>query len=1311
MIAAGVAGAEVLTPATAAPPSPAAGGATPGATASPTPTTPRFDWPPTANGDPEWTNNLATFQVNAQPPHATLMPYESLHKALAADRTDSAYRRSLDGTWKFLFAENPDKRSRDFFRPEVDDSRWDSIHVPSNWEMRSSNRRHKRYGNPLYVNITYPWWGANGDDENAQPPLAPTRVNPVGQYRRTFTVPGTWKGRRTFLHLEGVKSAFYVWINGLKIGYREDSYDDSEFDITDFLTKGTNTIAIEVYKYSDGAWMEDQDMIRLGGIFRSVYLFATPQVHLRDFFIRTPLRDHRTVAKLQLTASVRDYGGDATGRYTVSTQLYDTRRRPVWLTPLVQTVEPGRAGDGQDATTTASKDVRHPLLWSAERPDLYTAVIQLKDPSGRTIETISSRVGFRDFAMVGHRMLINGSPISLRGTNRHEMDPDVGMALTPEQIAKDLTILKQHNINALRTSHYPNNPVAYELADEYGLYVIDETNLETHGVSDRYPGGNTDWLKPILDRTQRVVHRDKNHPCVIIWSLGNESGGGQDFVAQHDWIKSYDTSRLVHYQGDDRPEVSDMRSQMYEQVERVKERAEDTSDLRPYIMQEYAHSMGNSTGNLKDYWDVVRAHPVLQGGFIWDFVDQALREPVPTQGHRVITAPGTWKLEGALTDTASLDGSGLSGGITFTNSVDKTLTSSGSVELWLTPKGSTSEQAIIGKGNNEWALKTKSSGGDTDKLEFFVKKDDTWYAAQIALGGGWVGAEHHIVGVFDAAAKKVRVHLDGRSAVADAAIAAPDNTGARIGLGLDPDGQIGSPFTGTIRRLRIHNRALSDAEASASTPAAAKNLLVDLDLTAAKPRTVSYPAGSYLAYGGDWGDNPNDGAFSGDGIVGADRIADGKASEVKAVYQAIRVAATSTPGTVRITNEYLFTNVNEFKATWRLTADGATVRTGTLPASAITIGPGDSRTVRTGARPLGRPQPGVEYLLDLSFQLKGRTPWAPAGFEIASAQVPLDLTAKAIAPTPEKSLPALSVKTDEATTTVTGRGFSVEIDKRTGTLAHYRAGGVELVTSGPEPNFWRGLTDNDVSQRYMARAGVWMAAGQNRTVSSADVAPRGSGRAVVVTVKGTLPTGSSPSAYTTTYTIFGDGQIRVDHTLHPGSSSLPFIPEVGTILSLPSALSRVDYYGRGPFENYIDRRTGSPVGRYSTTVDKLGSHYLRPQEQGERTDARWLALTDRAGRGLLVTGEPLVEFNASHFTPQDLTQGARHYYELTPRSDLVLRLSLRQMGVGVGSCGDNDVLDAYKIPANRDYSYTYRLRPLAGRGQIDQVWRHRAALS
>ncbi|WP_051267199.1 glycoside hydrolase family 2 TIM barrel-domain containing protein [Nakamurella lactea] len=1251
---------------------------------------PNPDWDPPVNGYPEWDNNIPIYQVNSEPAHSTLMPYASLDQALAADRTDSPFRESLDGTWKFQHVDKPADRDLNFFATDVDDSGWDSIAVPSNWQLSG-------YDNPIYVNITYPWWGANGQNENAQPPRAPSKVNPVGQYRRNFDLPADWDGRTTFVHFEGVKAAFYLWVNGVKVGYREGSYTPSEFNLTQYLHPGSNQIAVEVYKYPDGDWMEDQDMIRLSGIFRSVYLFSTPTVHLRDFRIDTTLRDNYTNADLGVTANLRNYGAAATGNYTVETQLYDADKKPVWDAPLAQSLDIAANPAGQDVSGTASKPVSAPALWSAEHPNLYTAVLQLKDPSGAIIETMSNRIGFREFTMRDGLMQINGKPISLRGTNRHEMSPDHGTALTKADMIKDITIMKKLNINADRTSHYPNNPTWYELADEYGLYVLDETNLETHGIRDQYPTSNPDWTAATLDRAQQMVLRDKNHPSVIIWSLGNEAGGGSNFVNMRNWIKSYDSTRIVQYEGDNRPEVSDIRSAMYESPARIQQRADDPNDTRPYIMIEYAHSMGNSTGNLADYWNVIRQNPVLQGGFIWDFVDQALRWRTPVR--KQITETGPSALTGELAPAASFDPTtGLNGSATFGQSDGLDINSSLTVEAWVTPTAIGGHQPILAKGDTQYALKQTD-----DTLEFFIHAGGKWIAATADLPADWVGSEHHVAGVFDDAANQLRLYIDGLQVATTDTTAVPESNGAPVAIGTDAENP-SRVFAGTIRTARLYDRALTATELqTADRTSSDSGVQLWFDAPTAHYAEIQPDQPTYLAYGGDWGDNPNDGAFSGDGIVSPDRVIAGKAIEVKKVYQELNASAGTNPaaGEVKLKNEFLFTNANAYTGTWRLTADGKAVQQGTLTADQLDVAPGATGQLTIPFTRPADPAPGTEYRIELSFTTKADLPWAAAGYEIAADQIPVDLNAPAVTEQPLSAVPAVTSQDTAAAVTVTGQDFALTVDKATGTISSYTAAGVQLVKSGPQPNFWRAPTDNDVGNGQPSRQATWRHAGDNRTVTGVTVTKLRD-RAVTIAVTGTLPT-STVSTYTTTYTVFGNGEVKVDNGFHPGASTLPYIPEVGMLLSVPGEFENLDYYGRGPQENMVDRKTGSLIGRYHSTVDDQWTPYLRPQENGNKTDVRWVALTNDDGIGLLAAAEPLpgaepLEVNASHFTPEDLSSGARHDYQLTPRDDVILRLNLHQMGVGGDNSWGAQTHDEYKLFPDKDYQYSYRLRPLTNLG-------------
>ncbi|WP_329064247.1 glycoside hydrolase family 2 TIM barrel-domain containing protein [Amycolatopsis sp. NBC_01480] len=1242
---------------------------------------------PAGNGFPEWNNNIGIFDVGTEPPHATLMPYADLGQALEGDRTRSPFRQSLDGDWKFRYADRPDARDPQFYREDLDDRSWPTIPVPADWQLHG-------YDFPIYVNITYPWWGANGQNENAQPPYAPTKFNPVGQYRRSFQVPAGWSGRRTFLHFEGVKSACYVWVNGTLLGYREDSRTPAEFDITEHLRPGTNQLAVEVYRFPDGDWMEDQDMIRLSGIFRSVYLYSTPTAHLRDFRLDPRLRDGYTDADLAVTANVRNYGSPDNRTYTVETQLYDENRRPVWPEPLRQPVGLSSVPALQDVSVQATKEVRGPKLWSAEQPNLYTAVMVLRDPSGKPIETLSSRIGFREFVLRDGLMRINGQPISLRGTNRHEEHPVRGGALTRADLVEDIGLIKRLNINAVRTSHYPNDPVWYELADEYGLYLIDETNLETHGVRDHYPASDPAWTPAVLARAKAMVHRDKNHPSVVIWSLGNEAGTGSNFSAMYDWIHSYDATRVIQYEGDDRPGISDVRSQMYPTPKALEQRALDQTDRRPYIMIEYAHSMGNSTGNLKEFWDVIRAHPVLQGGFIWDFVDQALYWPTPKR--KLLTETGPSALIAELAPAATFDREhGLTGAAVVPPTRSLDLTGSLTLEAWATPAAVGGHQAIIAKGDHQYSLKQTDNN-----LEFFIYAG-SWISASAPLPADWVGREHHMAGVLDHDAKTLTLYIDGKAVAHKDTDRVPDSTTIQLALGTDFENPE-RVFGGHIRVGRVYARALSAAELAAGDRGP-HDEAVRLWFDAA---TASYgekqPAErTYLSYGGDWGDNPNDGNFCANGMVTADRRVSGKAIEVKQIYQAINVSAGADlpTGQVTIKNENLFTNVDSYDGAWQLENDGEVVQRGRLNRAQLDVPPQSSRTITV---PLSRPaRPSGEYFLRLSFTTKARTLWADRGYEVAKQQLPVDFGSPAVAAVPLAQVPAATARQTEQHVEVGGDGFTVTIAKDTGLLTAFEARGVQLVKSGPVPNFWRAPTDNDIGNGQPSRNATWRYAGADRKVTKVSVDV---GRTVVVTVEGTLPT-SVPSTYTTTYTVFGNAEIKVDHFVHPGSPDLPYLPEVGMMLFLPGQFDTIDYYGRGPEENHWDRNTGSDVSRYSSTVDKQWTGYIRPQENGNKTDVRWVALTDKRGVGLLATGEPLLEFTASHFTPEDLSSGALHDYQLTPREDVVLRLNHRQMGVGGDDSWGAQTHDEYKLFANRDYHYTYRLRPLPRRSQAAELFR------
>ena len=594
--------------------------------------------------------------LNRLPARATSYSYKTVADALACDR-DASRIASLNGTWKFMFAADSKDAPLDFWQDDYDVTAWNDIKVPSCWEMQG-------YGYPIYTNTRYPF--------PYNPPYI-TRDNPVGSYVRTFSVPSDWKGGRVILHFGGVYSGHQVWVNGKEIGYSEDSCLPSEFDITDVLREGENTLAVRVFKWTDGSYLEDADHWRMAGIHREVMLMWRPDVAIYDFGVRTKLDNQYKDASLWVRPAINVSGGAENKMWKLVSSLYDPSDalvgtpQEIYVDEILAEKYPQR---DNVYYPLLEQQVSNPQKWTAETPVLYTLVLSLLDADGNVVEARSCKVGFRDVRIDGQKFLVNGVPVKLYGVNRHDHSETGGKSVTREEMEADIRLMKQFNFNSIRTCHYPNDPYIYELCDKYGLYVMDEANLETHGVGGLISNDYT-WSCAFMERATRMVMRDRNHPSVVFWSLGNESGCGPNHAAIAAWIKDFDPTRPVHYEGaqgqPEHPlyvplrrkgavvftsevqkvpelkaeEVSlpaivrnlanptdpayvDLISRMYPRVEALEEMAKDPNHDRPIYMCEYAHSMGNSTGGMKDYWDVIRAYDNLLGGHIWDWKDQGL---------------------------------------------------------------------------------------------------------------------------------------------------------------------------------------------------------------------------------------------------------------------------------------------------------------------------------------------------------------------------------------------------------------------------------------------------------------------------------------------------------------------------------------------------------------------------------------------------------------------------------------------------------------------------------------------------------------
>ncbi len=563
----------------------------------------------------DW-ENPKVFGRNKLDPHSQVIPFDNEDNALAKPIQQSPYYKSLNGSWKFHWVRKPADRPRDFYKPGYDVSNWDNIVVPANWEIEG-------YGIPVYLNQPY----AFSPHKRPTPPNIPHDWNPVGSYRRSFTIPSNWKNRQVFIHFGAVKSAMYLWINGEKVGYSQGAKTPAEWNITEYLKKGENMLAVEVYRWSDGSYLECQDFWRISGIQRDVYLYSKPAVSVKDYFVKATLDENYENGIFEIDIELTENSLE----HTVKTQILNNKNELIYQ-------ETGKIKDGKTHFTTELQNVKK---WSAEKPNLYTLVIELAKTK-QNIEVISRKIGFRTSEIKNGQLLVNGQPVLIKGVNRHEHDPVTGHVISKESMLHDVKLMKQYNINTVRTAHYPDDPYWYELCDQYGLYVIDEANIESHGMGygEESLAKDPEWYEAHLDRIQRMVERDKNHPSIIIWSLGNEAGDGINFEKAAEWLKKRDSSRPIHYERAGFAPHTDIYCPMYPSVSYIKNYGASEQE-RPLIMCEYAHAMGNAMGSLNDYWQEIRNSDYLQGGSIWDWVDQGLLE-IDENGNKYYTYGGDY---------------------------------------------------------------------------------------------------------------------------------------------------------------------------------------------------------------------------------------------------------------------------------------------------------------------------------------------------------------------------------------------------------------------------------------------------------------------------------------------------------------------------------------------------------------------------------------------------------------------------------------------------------------------------------------------
>ena len=954
----------------------------------------------------DW-ENPAVLGINKLPYHATLQ--------LPSRWKDCREIVSLDGRWKFRWSKDPASRPVGFEAEDYDVSRWDDITVPGNWQTQG-------FGRPIYVNMQYPFHrdrpSVTGEPDKRW--YAYDHRNPVGSYVTFVDLTKEQVARHLVLHFGGVSSAFYVYVNGQKVGYSQNSMSPAEFDVTPYVREGRNRVAVEVYRWSDGSYLECQDMWRLSGIFREVQLWVRPLVHIADYRVHAEPTADYSRADVRAVIAVSNAGRRRGAVEAVLTIDGKTVRERV------------RAINGGDTVRVSLACViDKPRLWSAEKPHLYPFSVELLDGRGRLIEHFDYHLGVRRVECVGEVFKVNGRNVKLRGVNRHDHHPVTGRYVDDATYEQDIRLMKQANVNFLRTSHYPDREYLYELCDRLGIYVMDEANQESHGYgyANREMGEDPAWRLPHVDRAVSLVERDKNHPSVILWSLGNGGGVGPNLKAMHDAVVALDNTRIPFCDTD--RSQSAIYDDGYLPPNRLREEACKVSD-RPFMMREYAHAMGNSVGNLQEYWDIIYADSSICGVAIWDWVDQGLSDKLKEKGN-----------------------------------------------------------------------------------------------------------------------------------------------------------------------------------------------------------------GSFL-YGGDFGDQPNDGPFCINGLVGPDRVPHPHYYEVQHVYQPLTFVRDAD-GQIRIINRDQFTAPDEYDITRdTVTVDG-------------------------------------ERLLNVAARLKADQPWAPKGFAVARDQFVLQpyafrQTLDGVPAQVQKTAAGLVVYTDRGTVTIGPDG--------TLTFGYLSNG---AAAAKLEPYFWKPENDNQHAAHFAERLAVWRDAMDKRTSKSFRTENGADGLRIISV--STLPVGAELEL---TYTIVKDGRIKVDMDYRPTTgNNIPLIPKLGMRMRLPAAMTAIEYYGRGPWENYPDRKRSALVGRYTMPLSEYETDYIHPQDNGCRTDVRWFKIGSEETT-LRIDGLQPLCIRAWDYGEEDL-EPAKHPCEIQRGRFVNLNIDLNVHGVGGIDTWGQRTLPQYTIDGNKPYHYGFIL--------------------
>ena len=1219
-------------------------------------------------------DNTEIFEVNQEDGHVPLVPYNSVEQALQNIKAKSAWFMSLNGTWKFHYADTPEGTPDGFFRKNYNDRNWDTIHVPSNWEMQG-------YSDPLFRNIATPFI--------PDPPSVPREYNPSGSYRKSFTLPKAWKDREIFLRLEKTASASFVWVNGQEVGYNEGAQEPAEYNITQYLKPGRNTLAVNVHKYSDGYYLEDQDYWRLAGIFDDVWLYAAPKLHIFDWFAITNLDESYINARLDLSVEVKNYSGIPDEDYLLRITLFDSEKETVkTITSEKFSILPGASLE-----LKISDEIVNPAKWSAEYPNLYTLAFELINPAGKTEEVISGRIGFKETEIRNQVFYLNGVPVKLNGTNTHMQHPTLGHTMNEETMIRDFNLFKQYNINCVRTSHYPPVSRYLEVADEYGIYIVDETGDECHAT--QYLSELEEWEEMYRERARKMVLRDRNHPSILFWSAGNESGEGVNICHVIDEGKKYDPTRYWMYGGNAFAHpcediIGPRYPQLFELITNVFLVPAEV-DPRPSFMDEYQAVTGNAGGGLDDYWEAIYNHDRSMGGAIWDFVSTGLAEKVLTlqdsSGNDVqVNIMGRAKLAPGVTGKG-IDLNGHDQWVEVYR--DEALEISGNqltLSLWVYPRAlSSSAGTLVTKGNYQFGIHQIGK----DSLEFYLTTDEKHFT-RIALPQNWEYNWHKVEAVYTGS--EISLYVDGERSKPVPVSGNIRNTPfpVNIGRNVEIHGQETYVYIcdAIIDEVGIFTEVVPSGTLGSPTPELKNRaaLWLDFENITEEGEFFSYGIGA-RTYGSIW----------------PDRRPQPEMLQIKKSGQPVNVKWISPEqGEIEITNHYLFTDLEALNTVWMIQADDEVIQKGVLDVS---LEPGKKKTFVV---PFQKPEPGegTEYRLLISFRQKEKNAWADAGYEIAWDQLELPWY-KAAPPSEKPPQPSLTITDDESKLSIAGKDFTYVFDKSTGALSSMQFQGKELIRQGGRMNAWRAPLANETDEWTFRTANIkhnvpgsghmaateWYSCGLDQLQFFLEKFSweRITDQILLIDVKNVLVLGNQKGAFLNhfKYTVHSDGEITIEHNIIPNGNMPSWLPRMGTEWVLDKSLDHVKWYGRGPEENYPDRKSGYKTGIYQSTVNAMVEPYLIPQDYGLRTDNRWVKMLDENGTGLMFKGKELFNFSVHPFSAENLTK-ALYTYQLHPFEGITFNFDYATSGLG---CTARSVFTQYQVPPKR-YDFIMSITPV-----------------